>query len=217
MPLLFYVYFYGIINISRPENSNLQKGVPILRSSFMALITCIGSITIMLYIFANYTFTWWVGPLALILAGLLTMMVLHVKEILSIGSAGLSMFLLNFKDDIFSNIVHREPSIVENIVITLAIIVFVTIITEILVSSVFTTYNIIFDIILAVLTVAIILWLCPLLAETFNISHINILASPIILFIYFILIILVNFKGDLRDYKVVTKSTLKENVSSSKE
>ena len=188
-----------------------------MRSSFMALITCIGSITIMLYIFANYTFAWWVAPLALVLAGILTMLVLHVKEILSIGSAGLSMFLLNFKDDIFSNVIHKELSFVGNIVITFAIIVLVTIVTEILVSSDFTAYNMIFDIILAVLAVAIILWICPLMYETFKISYIDILALPIILFIYFILIIMINFKANFRHSKVVTESKLEENISSDSE
>lgn len=177
----------------------------------MALITCIGSITIMHHIFANYSFTWWwVEALAIVLIAIITILALHVKEFMSFGSAGLSMFLLNFKDDIFSNIVHRELSLVENIVITFAIIVLVTIITEILVSSAFTAFNMIFDIILAVLTVAIILWICPLLSETFNISHINTLASPIMLFIYFILIIMINFKADFRDSKVVTESKLTE-------
>lgn len=189
-----------------------------MRSSFMALITCIGSITIMLYIFANYTFTWWVAPLALVVAGVLTMLVLHIKEVLSVGSAGLSMFLLNFKDDIFSNVIHKELSFVENIVITFAIIVVVTIITEILVSSGFTAYNIIFDIILAVLTVAIILWICPLLYESFKISYIDILALPIGLFIYFLLVILINFKANFRHSKVVTESKLyEENISSNSE
>ncbi|MGN1298357.1 MAG: hypothetical protein ACI4VH_08150 [Clostridia bacterium] len=190
-----------------------------MRSSFMALITCIGSITIMLYIFANYnTFAWWVEPLALVVAGVLTMLVLHIKEILSVGSAGLSMFLLNFKDNIFSNVIHKELSFGENIIITFAIIVVVTIITEILVSSGFTAYNIIFDIILAVLTVAIILWICPLLYESFKISYIDILALPIGLFIYFLLVILINFKANFRHSKVVTESKLyEENISSNSE
>ena len=186
-----------------------------MRSSIMALITCIGSITIMHHIFTNYSFTWWwIEPLAILLIGIITMLALHVKEILSLGSAGLTMFLIALKDNVFLNIVHRELSIVENLAITFAILVIVTIITEILVSSTFTAFNIIFDIILAVLTVACILWICPLLAETFNISHINILASPIMLFIYFILIIMINFKGGLRDYQVVTTSELKESTSS---
>ena len=60
------------------------------------------------------------------------------------------------------------------------------------------------------LTVAFILWIFPLLAETFNISHIDILGSPIMLFVYFMLVILINFKADLRDYKVVTDSKLTE-------
>ena len=182
-----------------------------MRSSFMAMITCIGSITIMHHIFANYSFAWWwIEPLAIVLTGILTMLVLHVKEILSVGSAGLSMFLLNFKDDIFSNIVHRELSLVENIAINFAIIVLVTIVIEILVSCPFTAFNIIIDIVLAVLTVAFILWIFPLLAETFNISHIDILGSPIMLFVHFMLVILINFKADLRDYKVVTDSKLTE-------
>lgn len=181
----------------------------------MALITCIGSITIMHHIFTNYSFTWWwIGPLAIVLIGIITMLALHVKEFMSVGSAGLCMFLITLRDNVFLNIVHRELSIVENLSITFAILVIVTIITEILVSSAFTAFNIIFDIILAVLTVAIILWICPLLAETFNISHIDILASPIMLFIYFMLIIMINFKGNLRDSKVITTSELKESTSS---
>lgn len=177
----------------------------------MALISCIGSITIMHHILKNYSFTWWwIEPLAILVISIITMLALHVKEIMSLGSAGLTMFLINLKDNIFSDIVHKELSLVENILITFVIIVTITIFTELLVSSTFTAFNIIFDIILAVLTVAIILWICPLLTETFNISHINILASPIMLFIYFLLIIMINFKADFRDSKLVTESKLTE-------
>ena len=181
-----------------------------MRSSFMALITCIGSITIMMYFFKAYPSSeWWVEPLALVVAGLLTMLVLNVNALLSIGSAGLSMFLIDLKNDIFSNVIQREFSFWENMVIIFIIIVFIAIITEILLENAFTAFNIILDIILAVVPVAVILWILPLLDESFYTTNYGIMGQPIILLIYFLFIVIMNFKGSLRE-KIFAKKAKSE-------
>ena len=191
-----------------------------MRSSFMAAINCIGSITILQYFYLNFPTlfsNWWVLSLAIIILALLSAIVLHFKTFLAIGASGTSIFLISIKDNVFSNVIHKELTLFENIAITLIIVILIAIIIELLVSTSITVYNIIFDIIIAILIIALISWLAPMISESLGITAINTLALPIILLVYFISIICINFRASYRDSKISTKSKISDDESESEE
>lgn len=163
-----------------------------MRSSLLAILNCIGSITMMHYFYLNYPNWCWNASVSILILAVFSVLVLHFRKFLAVGSAGTVMFLLNIQDSLFWDIFDQTTSLF----VSIALAVFVAIITEYLVSTKLTIFNIIFDIIFAMLTV--------LLIDRIS----NTLALPIGLIVFFLLVICFNFDACYRKEKISTKSKL---------
>lgn len=148
----------------------------------------------MQYFYVTHPNWAWNASIAILILGILSTLVLHHRLFLAIGSAGTTMFLLNIKDTLFSDILSKNILFI----ISIIIIMLVAMLTEYLVSTRITIFNIFFDIIIAVLTLFFV--------DRFSASNSWVL--PIGLLIFFILVICFNFDANYRNDKITTESKL---------
>lgn len=185
-----------------------------MRSSIISVINCIGGITIIQYLYKNTSYlfnNWWSISIAVLIFALLSAVVLHQKVLLAIGATGTVLFLTEVTSKIIVEFFNKDISLIGNITISLICIILISILVEILTSSNMSIINYVFDCLIGIVAVSLYHWLIPMIADATNLPLIKTWCIPIVLIIFFVLVICINFKANLRNENINTHTALAGN------
>lgn len=165
-----------------------------MKNSFKSVFMFIGLLTLYDYITKNIEPNFWISIALLIFSAIVEALAIKFKALIAIGSTGTMIFLIEIEERISVELLEfTEINTISMILFPFVALFFIVLFTEILANEkMFSMSNLIFDYIIGIVAIMSYWLLQNYFEDTFLYW-----SMPLIMLIYYIIIIYVNFQAEI--------------------